>query len=107
MARSRFAAFFCFALRVVALPILENLQDGDVIPGSYIVTLKKNLEQENVENHLQWLSDVHRRSLSRRDTAGLEKTYEIGTFHAYSGEFDEDAINEISENSDVCSTFAR
>lgn len=85
----------------VALPVLEQLTDGEIIRDSYIVTLKQDLEAANLENHYQWVSDIHHQSLTRRDTLGVRHSYNIGDFHAYSGEFDEETIDEISKRRDV------
>ncbi|KLO93569.1 Uncharacterized protein LW93_13181 [Fusarium fujikuroi] len=68
---------------------------SDVIPGKYIVTLKSSASSAKVESHLQWVDDVHRRSLSKRDTAGIEHTFNIKNWNAYAGQFDEDTIKEI------------
>ncbi|KAH7379542.1 peptidase S8/S53 domain-containing protein [Pyrenochaeta sp. MPI-SDFR-AT-0127] len=87
------------ALFTAILPILAApVQESNVGAKKYIVGLKDNLD---VESHIQWVSDIHARSLSRRDTAGVEKTLEIGTFHAYTGEFDQDTIAQVKENPNV------
>ncbi|KAJ4317358.1 hypothetical protein N0V84_007415, partial [Fusarium piperis] len=60
----------------LAAPFASNyrLQD-DIIPGKYIVTLKPNSDDAAVESHLHWVEDVHRRSLSKRSTIGIQSTY--------------------------------
>ncbi|KAF2184168.1 subtilase [Zopfia rhizophila CBS 207.26] len=89
-------------LPAFSLPVLEETrQDGETIPNQYIITLKKNLVATEVESHLSWVSDVHSRSLSRRDTVGLERTFSIGDFNAYAGEFDDETIAQISKNKNV------
>jgi hypothetical protein len=70
----------------------------EVIPNKYIITLKDNVA---ADSHLSWVSDVHTRSLSKRDTVGVENTYDIGKWHAYAGEFDEATIEEIKSNPEV------
>ncbi|KAK0385676.1 hypothetical protein NLU13_6853 [Sarocladium strictum] len=72
----------------------------EVIPGKYIITLKENVKPDS---HLSWVTDVHTRSLSKRDTVGVENTYDIGKWHAYAGEFDEATIEEIKSNPEVAS----
>ncbi|KAF5535263.1 hypothetical protein FPHYL_13236 [Fusarium phyllophilum] len=59
---------------------------SDVIPGKYIVTLKSSASSAKVESHHQWVGDVHRRSLSKRDTAGIEHTFNIKNWNAYAGQ---------------------
>ncbi|KAI1417059.1 subtilisin-like serine protease pepD [Hypoxylon sp. FL1857] len=95
-----------FALGVFALAIptlaelvdLLDLQDGDVVPGKYIVSLKPGVD---IKVHLDWVLGVHQRSLSRRHTIGLEKTYGFGDFSGYSGEFDDGTIAQILANANV------
>ncbi|KPM46530.1 Alkaline proteinase [Neonectria ditissima] len=71
-----------------------------VVPGSYIITLKPDAEAD-LDAHLNWVTDVHRRSLSKRDTVGVENTYNISTWNAYSGNFDDETVAEIEKNPDV------
>ncbi|RSM14905.1 hypothetical protein CEP52_001074 [Fusarium oligoseptatum] len=87
---------------VLAAPFAANykLQD-DVIPGKYIVTLKKDSDVTTVESHLHWVEDVHRRSLSKRSTIGIQSTYNVTNWHGYFGEFDEDTIKEIKASPEV------
>ncbi|KAI6087768.1 subtilisin-like serine protease pepD [Hypoxylon rubiginosum] len=79
-----------------------NLQDTDVIPGKYIISLIPGADSAQ---HLSWVRDVHRRSLERRgnigSTAGLEKTYGFGDFSAYAGEFDVETILQILSSENV------
>ncbi|XXG98948.1 hypothetical protein Hte_005281 [Hypoxylon texense] len=87
------------ALAIAGLADILNLQDSDVIPGKYIVSLRPDVD---AALHLSWVRDVHRRSLARRggssSTAGLEKTYGFGGFSGYAGEFDDDTILQILSN---------
>ncbi|KAM5346723.1 hypothetical protein ACJ41O_009728 [Fusarium nematophilum] len=75
---------------------------GDIIPDSYIITLKTDIKPAKVKSHLNWVHDVHSRSLSKRDEEGIERTYdnEAG-FHGYSGTFDRATIREIKKSPDV------
>ncbi|EPE09146.1 alkaline proteinase [Ophiostoma piceae UAMH 11346] len=72
----------------------------EAIPGKYIVTLKDSAAVDT-ESHLSWVTNLHRRSLSARNTAGIEKTYNISNWSAYAGEFDDATIEEIKANPDV------
>ncbi|KAM0439937.1 hypothetical protein ACHAPT_001036 [Fusarium lateritium] len=76
---------------------------SDIIPGSYIITLKPSIKVAKVKAHIKWVNDVHKRSLNKRDgDNGIEKTYdnEAG-FHAYSGTFDSSTIKQIKKSPDV------
>ncbi|CRK16505.1 hypothetical protein BN1708_011794 [Verticillium longisporum] len=93
--------------RNVLLGLLPFAAAAPVSPGTpdvankYIVTLKPGISTDNVASHLNWVSDVHKRSLGRRDLAGVEKTYDIKNFHAYAGTFDESVVAELKNNPDV------
>ncbi|KAM3514027.1 hypothetical protein MY11210_002344 [Beauveria gryllotalpidicola] len=71
--------------------------------GKYIVTLKDGVTASKVESHLQWVNNVHARSLGRRDLNlnGVEKTYGIGSFNGYAGNFDAATIEEIRNSPEV------
>lgn len=73
----------------------------EVIPGKYIITLKSDATASDIDSHLSWVSDVHRRSLHKRQTAGIENTYNISSWNAYAGEFDDETIEKIKENPEV------
>lgn len=88
-----------------AAPVPEPATNAVVpnVEGKYIITLKEGVD---TNSHINWVSDVHRRSLERRQDAGaapagVEKTYEINTFKAYAGHFDDDTVEQIRNNADV------
>ncbi|KAM6523028.1 hypothetical protein FSOLCH5_003655 [Fusarium solani] len=76
---------------------------GDIIPRSYIVTLKTDTKADQVKTHLDWVHDAHRRSLTKRaEDRGIEKTFDSKAgFHAYSGTFDSSTIKDIKKSPDV------
>ncbi|EAA28983.1 subtilisin-like protein [Neurospora crassa] len=77
-----------------AAPIIEV--ETKPIPEKYIVLLKPHAD---LEGHLSWAKDVHARSLSRRDTAGVHKAWSVGSkFKAYAGEFDEETLKIIQRD---------
>ncbi|KAJ4288578.1 proteinase B [Kalmusia sp. IMI 367209] len=90
-------AFLFGALLPAALaaPVTKK---SDIIEGKYIITLKPEAE---VEVQVSWVNDVHKRSFAKRDTAGVEHTYDIKTFKGYAGEFDEVTLAEIKANPNV------
>ncbi|KAH6897399.1 peptidase S8/S53 domain-containing protein [Thelonectria olida] len=104
MTSIRRLALFFGALLPAALAAPANIRvkrDEVAVPGKYIVILKSDASASKVESHLNWVGDVHRRSLSKRDTAGVENTYNISNWNAYSGEFDEATIKEIEDSPEV------
>ncbi|KAJ3544435.1 hypothetical protein NM208_g3052 [Fusarium decemcellulare] len=101
MASLRRLALFFGALLPAALAAPADLPPKVPIPGKYIVTLKSDAPDSKIEAHLNWVGDVHRRSLNKRDTAGIEDKYNIGKWNAYSGEFDKETIEEIKASPEV------
>ncbi|RYP14718.1 hypothetical protein DL765_006188 [Monosporascus sp. GIB2] len=74
-----------------------------VIPGRYVVTLKGGISARDIESHVGWVRDAHKRSLGSRDVQGVEKTFHIKDFNAYAGEFDEETLELIRSNPDASS----
>ncbi|KAJ4420345.1 hypothetical protein N0V82_004444 [Gnomoniopsis sp. IMI 355080] len=84
-----------------AAPTQVNARAAQTIPNKFIVTLKEDIASTEKESHLAWVSEVHARSLGRRDLAGVEKTYNISSFQGYAGTFDEATIEEIKASPEV------
>ncbi|KAK1625805.1 peptidase S8/S53 domain-containing protein [Colletotrichum phormii] len=74
----------------------------NAIPNRYIISLKAGVSGEAFLGHIKWVQDVHRRrGLMRRDILGVERTFDIGAFHAYAGSFDEETLLEIKAHDAV------
>ncbi|KAK1460127.1 alkaline proteinase [Colletotrichum melonis] len=84
-----------------AAPRSQQQQSTVAIPGRWIVTLKSGIDKRDVEQHLDGIHGTHRRNLSRRQMSGVERTFGIGDFHAYTGEFDEELLAEIQAKDEV------
>ncbi|KAB5578875.1 extracellular alkaline serine protease [Coniochaeta sp. 2T2.1] len=94
----------------LAAPVL-NQQDAAVAPpsvkGKYIVTLKHGITSRDLESHVGWVNQVHKRSLEENKhgnstnstSSGVLKTFE--NIHVYIGEFDDDTIEQIKSRPDV------
>ncbi|KAJ4263633.1 hypothetical protein NW762_006456 [Fusarium torreyae] len=95
-----FAAATLFGLAVAAPAV--KVDNSKVIPGKYIVTLKADIAAADVESHLSWVDDVHKRGLNKRAEKGVERTYngKYG-YHGYAGSFDKSTIEEIKKSDDV------
>jgi oryzin len=74
------------------------------IPDRYIVSLKRELGSFDVSRHYSWVDDVHKRSVTRRDLVGVEKSFQIGAFNGYVGEFDSDTVEQIRNREDASHT---
>ncbi|KAI0457402.1 subtilase [Xylaria acuta] len=99
----RSLALFFGALLPAALaaPASRKVSEPEYILNKYIVTLKSGISTTDFESHVSWARDVHARSLSRRDTAGVEKTYNIKDFNAYAVEMDAQTLAEIKAHPQV------
>lgn len=86
----------CAASLALAAPAPAS----NVISGSYIVTLKDAVKAPAVKAHLSWVSEVHSRSIRKRDTTGVAQEY-TGLFKGYAGSFDEDTLSQIRAHPDV------
>ncbi|KAI1123871.1 peptidase S8/S53 domain-containing protein [Nemania abortiva] len=85
----------------LAAPASKKASEPEYIPNKYIVTLKSGISTTDFESHLSWARDVHARSLSRRDTVGVEKAYSIEDFNAYAVEMDEETLATIKASPQV------
>lgn len=71
------------------------------VTGKYIVTLKQGLSSRDLDSHVGWVNEFHARSLNKRSTAGVDKTFRTDHFNGYAGEFDNDTLEQIRSNPDV------
>ncbi|KAJ0311332.1 hypothetical protein COL516b_002041 [Colletotrichum fioriniae] len=95
----RIVALLGFSSGVLASPLIANdSSESSIVPNKYIVRVAPGTYDSDFESHLRWVANVPKRSLSRRSTAGVEKTFSVGDFKAYAGEFDVDAIAEIEKD---------
>ncbi|KAI1167115.1 subtilase [Nemania serpens] len=86
---------------VLAAPASKKGKAPEYIPNKYIVTLKSDISTADVENHLSWARRVHARSLTRRDTTGVERVYNIDKFNAYAVELDDETLATITASPEV------
>lgn len=89
------------SLPALSIPLASDASANDIVPDKYIVRIAPNTVDADFEHHLQWVGAVHARSLMRRNTAGVEKTFEIGGFRAYAGEFDHETLRQIKQDKNV------
>ncbi|KXH48240.1 alkaline protease [Colletotrichum nymphaeae SA-01] len=95
----RIVALLGFSSGILASPLIAKVSsEGTIVPDKYIVRVAPGTYDTDFESHLSWVANVHKRSLSRRSTAGVEKTFNVGDFKAYAGEFDAETIAEIEKD---------
>lgn len=86
----------------VPAPAAPAAEPGDIIPGSYIITLKPEIDAVMAKTHLKWVDGVHKRSLTKREELGVEKTYDSKSgFQGYAGTFDSTTIKLIKQSPEV------
>jgi hypothetical protein len=56
----------------LAAPTIKS----EVIPGKYIVTPKKKADVANVDSHMIWVTNIHKRSRSKQQNSDLVVTNE-------------------------------
>lgn len=97
-------AFYVRAMLLIALTLFTNptvsAPASGATAGKYIVTLKQD-SSSKLGSHLDWINGVHRRSVGKRNTAGVEATFNISTWSAYAGEFDESTVKNIMARPEV------
>lgn len=76
----------------------------EVVQDNYIVTLKPKVNETEIEQHIEWVDDIHTASLLRRGEDGVDKVWN-STFKGYCGEFDKSTIKKINESQDVSRTI--
>ncbi|KAF7561180.1 hypothetical protein G7046_g2963 [Stylonectria norvegica] len=92
---------YLLALLPLALTLAAPSGGKDpVISGKYIVTLKAGVKPPDIEDHISWVSEIHARSLARRDEKGVEKVW-TKSFKGYCGQFDKATVEEIASSDDV------
>lgn len=77
-------------------------EPGEVVPDSYIITLKKGTKARDLKSHISRVADIHGQSLRKRDTTGLSITYNGAYgFKGYAGSFDKDTLQYIKNDPQV------
>ena len=71
----------------------------ELLADKYIVTLKKDLISPQVDSHVSWVTNIHRRGLERR-AGGIDKVWSK-SFKGYSGQFDEQTLKDIRASAEV------
>ncbi|KAK2735072.1 Suppressor of the cold-sensitive snRNP biogenesis mutant brr1-1 [Myotisia sp. PD_48] len=94
-------SFLCFELLLVgthAASIIPAWNREDAIPNSYIVVMEEGISLDSFDSHRQWVSNIEGNSLV---DGGLEHTFDIPGFQAYSGKFDKNTIEKIAASPSV------
>ncbi|KPM41692.1 Alkaline protease 1 [Neonectria ditissima] len=76
--------------------------EPQLIPGKWIVALKPEVASD-LDLHTRWVSDLHARSIERRDdgVSGVDKTFDFPGFAGYSGSFNDETLEAIRANPNV------
>ena len=74
---------------------------SNIVEGSYIVKLRSGLAKRDLDAHVSWVSDVHKRDLDSRELAGVENTFSLADFNGYAGKFSAATVAELEASADV------
>ncbi|KAK7755483.1 Suppressor of the cold-sensitive snRNP biogenesis mutant brr1-1 [Diatrype stigma] len=80
-------------------PLARPRVDLDIVPGKYIITLQKGLQQADVDSHFTFAAGIHARSGS--GLWGIAKKWSFNAFNGYSAHFDDDTIEQIRQDASV------
>lgn len=74
------------------------------LDNRYIVSLKSGLSPVDVEQHRRSVSVAHskRNVGDSSEFVGIDKIYDVGTYHGYAGSFDAVTMAEIEADDNVC-----
>ncbi|KAF3480152.1 Subtilisin-like protease 11 [Arthroderma uncinatum] len=89
---------------VDAASLINSVDDKDIVPDSYLVVMKDSVSPIDFDSHVAWATDLHRESISKRGSEsldGFKHSYKINGWHAYSGSFHRETLNEILRNDKV------
>lgn len=84
-------------------PAPVNTASQQSVTGRYIITLKNGIDALDFDSHLNWVRDVHKRSLESRGSIGegMRKIFQFDTFNAYAAELDDTLLELIKLSKDV------
>nr|XP_036587750.1 alkaline proteinase [Colletotrichum truncatum]KAF6798692.1 alkaline proteinase [Colletotrichum truncatum] len=68
------------------------------VPNSWIITLKEGIGALDLDIHLDWVDQVHSRSLDKLLFGGTERAFSFSRFRGYAGKFDDVTIELIKAN---------
>ncbi|KAF4977888.1 hypothetical protein FZEAL_5662 [Fusarium zealandicum] len=82
--------------------LAASVPEPRLLPGKWIVSLKPG-SAPDLDLHTRWVSDIHARSIGRRDNAatGVETKFDFPGFAGYSGSFSADTLEAIRSNPNV------
>jgi len=88
---------------------LVSSDSAQVIPDSYIVVFKKDLEETKVKYHHSCVHDYvseEKRSLSKRGLledfiSGIKHTFDFDNFQGYAGRFSKEVLDKIRRSDEV------
>ncbi|KAL7794470.1 subtilisin-like protein [Trichoderma ceciliae] len=90
---------------ISAVPVADTKDHPTLnAEGKYIITLQDSISVSEFRAHMSRVADVQNRNSHGRkqhEYAGIQKTYAIGDFRAYSGAFDKDTIQLIRNDTRV------
>ncbi|KAI8371042.1 serine protease [Blakeslea trispora] len=79
--------------------------ETEAVRGSYIIVLKNDLSEEQVQSHAEWISSMSAahafNSGDYLEEQGINHVYEMPSFKGYSGRFDKQTLDAIRQSEEV------
>ncbi|KXH27576.1 alkaline protease [Colletotrichum salicis] len=98
----RIVALLGFSTAVLASPLLaRNYNEGSIVPDKYIIRVAPGTYDTDFESHLSWVTSVHKRSLTRRSTVGVEKTFSVDDNPGYPSSCSVGPFKPVFDNSSL------
>ncbi|EFY87058.1 serine protease 2 [Metarhizium acridum CQMa 102] len=86
---------------------LDSSENSATKPSGHIVVFKRELTNDHIDRHIDWVNQMHKGNLDGRDdtdqSQGIKHTYRsdaIG-FHGYSGRFSDEVLQQIKQHEHV------
>lgn len=83
----------------------QGHKNSEMIPDNYIVVMKDGVSQDDFKAHISSVSSIHSTNKAKRgtNTEGMKREFDIMNWRGYHGHFDRDTLEEILNDSKVCS----
>jgi len=86
---------------------LVSSTSSEVVPDSYIIVFKNNLESDCLHKHTHWVRSLQENNsvlatlVDSGAIAGIKHTYDLPNLKGYSGRFSEDVLEKIRQSDEV------
>lgn len=84
----------------------QGHKNSEMIPDNCIVVMKDGVSQDDFKAHISSVASIHSSNKAKRgtNTQGMKREFDIMNWRGYHGHFDRDTLEEILNDSKVCSS---